>query len=360
MTVDLTSKLKAEAERLGFDLVGIALATAPASHPLLIDWLEAGCAAGMDYMQHQAEPRRHPESILSGVKTVVMVGFVYGEPSERDPTETEGKVARYAQGADYHQLLWGRLGKLLRWIKSERPGIKGRAVADSAPLLERDFAQRAGLGWLGKNTMLIHPRLGSFTVLGALLLDEELTPDEPFVFDRCGTCTRCLDACPTDAFDGPHRLDARKCISYWTIEHRGDLPESMADHLDGWAFGCDVCQDVCPWNRKAPPTREPALKPRGEWTNPDLVEWLEINEEAWAQRLRGSALRRTKRVGLVRNACLILGTRRLPKAIPALRRLLTDDDETIRSAAAWALGRINGQTPPSRGPAEVSHESPIS
>ena len=340
MTDDLSARLKAEAVRLGFELVGITPAVVPSGYPRMLDWLDAGCAAEMGYMHRQAEARHHPESILAGVKTVVMVGLVYGQPAEREPSPTEGKIARYAQGGDYHECLWDRLDMLLGWLRTERPDIRGRAVADTAPLLERDFARLAGLGWQGKNTMLIHPRAGSFTVLGALLLDADLSPDAPFEFDRCGTCTRCLDACPTDAFDGPYQLDARRCISYWTIEHRGEMPDAAAESLDGWAFGCDVCQDVCPWNRKAPSGREPALASRDEWANPDLIAWLDRSPEAWQTALKGTAQKRTKRVGLVRNACLILGTRRVREAVPALRRLFDDEDPTIRWAAKWALRKI--------------------
>jgi epoxyqueuosine reductase len=342
IAVDLTERLKSEALRLGFDLVGIAPAVVPSGYPRFREWLEAGCGAEMAYLDRQAEPRRHPESILDGVKTVIMVGVVYGQAPERAPEPNEAKIARYAQGGDYHEFLWDRLGTLLGWLQSEIPDLRGRAIADTAPLLERDFAQLAGLGWQGKNTMLINPRVGSYTLLGALLIDMELPCDSPFAFDRCGTCTRCLDACPTDAFDGPHRLDARRCISYWTIEHRGPIPDTWAENLDGWAFGCDICQDVCPWNRKAPPGRQPSLSPREEWKNPDLLAWLDRDAAAWKAILKGTAQKRSKRAGLVRNACLILGTRQSREAIPSLRRLLADEDETIRWAADWALRKIGG------------------
>jgi epoxyqueuosine reductase len=340
---DLSTRLKTEAARLGFDFVGIAPALSPPGYPQFLDWLASGCAAGMSYLEDKAEARRHPESVLPGVRSVVVAGFVYGEPSIPS-TRTQGKVARYAQGGDYHDVLWRRLESLLHWLRTERPAMKGRAVADTAPLLERDYARLAGLGWIGKNTMLIQPRIGSFTVLGALLIDIELSPDRPFEADRCGTCTRCLDACPTDAFDGPYRLDASRCISYWTIEHRGSMPDEAAESLDGWAFGCDVCQDVCPWNRKAPAGREPALSPRDEWVNPDLLTWLVREPSEWSTHLKGTALKRAKRAGLIRNAALILGNRRVVEAIPHLRRLLGDDDETIRRAATWALDRIEGRT----------------
>ncbi len=339
MTDDLTPRLKAEALRLGFDFVGVAPAVAPPGYPQFLDWLESGCSAGMDYLPDRADARRHPDSVLPGVRSVVVAGFVYGAPSP-ELGERQGKVARYAQGGDYHRLLWDRLGRLGEWLEIERPGTNARAVSDTAPLLERDFARLAGLGWIGKNTMLIHKQLGSFTVLGALLTDADMTPDVPFESDHCGTCTRCLDACPTDAFAGPHRLDARRCISYWNIEHRGVMPDEPAASLDGWAFGCDVCQDVCPWNRKAPSGREPDLAQRDAWVNPDLIAWLDRTPEEWADALRGTALKRAKRAGLVRNAALILGARGVREAIPSLRRLLDDPDPTVRWAADWALRRI--------------------
>ena len=344
MPDELATRLKAEALRLGFDFVGIAPAVSPPGYPHFLDWIESGCAAGMDYLPARAAAREHPEAVFHGVRSVVVAGFVYGAPS-LEPSPIQGKVARYAQGDDYHRLLWRRLDNLLSWLRAERPGIDGRAVCDTAPLLDRDFARLAGIGWIGKNTMLINRRLGSFTVFGALLTDAELSPDPVFEADHCGTCTRCLDACPTDAFDGPYRLDARRCISYWTIEHRGPLPPEAAGSLDGWAFGCDVCQDVCPWNRKAPIGREASLMPREDRVNPDLIAWLERTPDEWTARLEGSAFKRAKRTGLVRNAALILGSRRAHEAIPALTRLLDDPDSTIRWAAQWSLHRIGVNGP---------------
>ena len=345
MPDELATNLKSEALRLGFDFAGIAPAVSPPGYPHFLDWIDAGCAAGMDYLPARAEARGHPDSIFPGVRSVVVAGFVYGAPSP-EPSKTQGKVARYAQGDDYHPLLWRKLEDLLAWLRAERPGTSGRAVCDTAPLLDRDFARLAGLGWIGKNTMLINRRLGSFTVLGALLSDADLTPDPAFEADHCGTCTRCLDACPTEAFDGPYRLDARRCISYWTIEHRGPMPSEAAGSLEGWAFGCDICQDVCPWNRKAPIGRETSLTPRDDRVNPDLIAWLERPPEEWAAPLKGTSLKRAKRAGLVRNAALILGSRRADEAIPALTRLLDDPDSTIRWAAAWALHRIGEEDLP--------------
>ena len=339
---DLTDRLKAEAIRLGFDALGIAPAVAPPGYPSYLEWLTRDKAAGMDYLHRQAPARAHPANLLDGVRSVVVASFVYGHPESIAEGATRGKVARYARGEDYHELLWRRLETLLSWLQAERPGTVGRAVCDTAPLLERDFARLSGLGWVGKNTMLIDRRLGSFTVLGALLTDAELRPDAPLEVNHCGTCTRCLDACPTDAFDGPYALDAGKCLSYWTIEHKGPIPEAFADKLDGWAFGCDVCQDVCPWNRKAPPGREPALSPRPDAAAPDLLAWLTADAAEFRSSWKGTALSRAKRSGLVRNAASILGTRRVAEAVPALMALLDDPDPTIRVSAAWALGRIEG------------------
>jgi epoxyqueuosine reductase len=343
---DLTERLKAEAIRLGFDQVGIAPAVAPPGYPDFRRWLEAGRAAEMGYLQRQEPGRAHPSALLEGVRSVVMVSVVYGSKDDAGSAEpaarTVGKVARYARGADYHRVLWDKLGLLLDWLRAERPEARGRAVVDTAPLLERDFARLAGLGWIGKNTMLIGRRTGSFTFLGALLTDLDLTCDPPHQANHCGTCTRCLDACPTDAFAGPYQLDARRCISYWTIEHRGPIPDPAAGQLEGWVFGCDVCQDVCPWNRKAPSGRMTELAPSREWDHPDLVRWLEDGREAWRARLNGTAAARAKRTGLLRNAALVLGARGAAEAEGALIARLNDRDEdpVVRAAAAWALGRL--------------------
>ena len=245
----------------------------------------------MDYLRRNQAARSHPSHVLHNVRSVILVSLVYGrrEPESNPRSATQGNVARYARGGDYHPLIWTKLEELLQWLRTECPGLEGRAVADTAPLLERDFARLAGLGWIGKNTMLINRKLGSFTILGALLVDGELDYDAPHDSDHCGSCTRCLDLCPTQAFTEAYQLDARRCISYWTIEHRGMLSETDGSELDGWVFGCDVCQDVCPWNRKAPPGRHPELDARPEWTNPDLLEWLARDRNEWKAMLEGTA-----------------------------------------------------------------------
>ena len=246
------------------------------------------------------------------------------------------------RGADYHRVFWDKLESLLASLQGLCPTVRGRAVVDTAPLLERDFARLAGLGWIGKNTMLISRRLGSFTFLGALLVDIELAYDTPHDTDHCGRCTRCLDACPTGAFPQPYELDARRCISYWTIEQKGMIADENAAELNGWVFGCDVCQDVCPWNRKAPSGRMAELEARPEWSDPDLLEWLSRDDAEWKSKLKGSAQARTKRAGLLRNAALVLGARGLRAAAPFLVARLDDPDEdaSVRASAAWALGQI--------------------
>lgn len=343
MNADLTRELKAEAARLGFDRVGVAPAQAPETYPAFLDWLRSEFDAGMTYLARNATARAHPDAILDGVRSIVMVSLVYGRPEPGEATRTQGKVARYARGADYHDLLWRRLDALAEWLRTRVPQVRVRGVADTAPLLERDFARLAGLGWFGKNTMLIDRRLGSFTVLGALLVDLDLEADSPHATSHCGVCTRCLDACPTYAFAGPYLLDARKCISYWTIEHRGPIPDDMAGQLDGWVFGCDICQDVCPWNRKAPAGRTPKLEAAPPWTHPDLIAWLARDAVEFSRSLKGSALSRAKRSGLLRNAALLLGSRRVIEATPVLIERLSDADPVIRAAASWALRQIGDE-----------------
>ncbi|MGO9463706.1 MAG: tRNA epoxyqueuosine(34) reductase QueG [Isosphaeraceae bacterium] len=344
--IELTERLKAEARRLGFDDVGIAPAVAPPGYPDFLRWLAAGRQAGMGYMERHRAQRSHPRSVFEGVRSVVVVSVVYGrDDGPVTPVGvTQGKIAQYARGADYHGVLRQKLAALLGWLRTESPGAAGRGVVDTAPLLERDFARLAGLGWIGKNTMLISRRLGSFTFLGALLVDVELAYDRPHEANHCGSCTRCLDACPTEAFAGPYQLDSGRCISYWTIEHRGMIPDEPASQLDGWVYGCDICQDVCPWNRKAPAGQLPEFEARAEWTAPDLLDWLDCDRVQWDAILRDAAQRRSKRAGLLRNAALVLGSRRLTAAVAPLAARLDDPDEDalVRASAAWALGQIGG------------------
>ncbi len=337
----LEERLKQQAHALGFELAGIAPAADADGFDRLRDWLQRGFAGTMDYLPRHADARRHPSSILPEVRSVLMVAMNYRPAQERQTlSQRHGRIARYARGSDYHHVLRERLRRLLDWLLQQRPDCLGRGVVDTAPLLERDFARRAGLGWFGKNTMLLNKRIGSYFFIGALLTNLELACDPPHRANHCGTCTACLDACPTNAFVEPGLLDARRCISYLTIEHRGEVPEELRSGLGDWLFGCDVCQEVCPWNRKAPPGAEPALQGSGELEELDLIEVLGLSEEAFRRRFRGTALLRTKRCGLLRNAALVLGNTADAAALPALRRALEDPEPLVREAARWAIDNI--------------------
>ncbi len=339
----LEARLKAHAQALGFELVGIAAATPADGFDRLRDWLERGFAGTMEYMHRHGDARRHPASILPEVRSILMVGMNY-KPAEEPDSSTRGKIARYARGADYHDVLRERLNRLLAWLQTERPGCHGRGVVDTAPLLERDFARRAGLGWFGKNTMLLNKRLGSYFFLGALLVDLDLRPDAVHETNHCGTCTACLDACPTAAFVSPGMLDARRCISYLTIELKGSVPAELREGVGDWLFGCDICQEVCPWNRKAPAGVEPLLQARPDLEALDPLELLGLSDDDFRRRFRGTALARTKRRGLLRNAALVLGNIGDATALPALRQALEDSEATVREAAAWAIARIEERT----------------
>jgi epoxyqueuosine reductase len=340
---ELTVGLKEEARRRGFALAGVCRAVAPPGVGRFRDWLAAGFAGEMRYLNDRADAYAHPRHVLDGVRSIVMLGMAYRN-SEPAPTGmNEGRVSRYAWGGDYHELIWRRLDELSDWLVNRCDGnCRARGVVDSAPLLEREFAQLAGLGWIGKNTLLLHRELGSWFFLAALLTDMELDYDEPFAADHCGTCTACLDACPTDAFVAPYVLDARKCISYLTIEKRTAIDVTLREPMDDWLFGCDVCQEVCPWNSRqhnTARTDEPHFG-AAEGMNPvQLGELFWLDDEAFRQRFRHTPLWRAKRRGLLRNAAIVLGNRPTPAAIPALKKGLYDPEPLVREACDWALNQ---------------------
>jgi epoxyqueuosine reductase len=353
---ELAAGLKAEAVRLGFSLAGIAPAVEADGFERFLLWLDRGYAGAMDYLHRQAPRRRHPDSILPGVRSVLMLGMEYEGRSSHpfDEAAFRGQVASYAAGPDYHRFIWDRLNQLADWLASAVPGCSAHGVTDTAPLLERDFARRAGLGWVGKNTMLINPQRGSFFFLAALLTDLELPADEPFAKTHCGTCTACLDACPTGAFPEPHVLDATKCISYLTIELRSEIPEVFREPIGNWLYGCDVCQDACPWNHKHSPG--PIGFPHDaslEWLDP--VELLGLDADGFRTRFKKTSLFRNRRAGLLRNAAIVLGNKGDERALPALERALGDAEPVIRQAAGWAIERIRQRV--GRQSNDVSHES---
>ncbi len=361
MNADLTRDLKAEALRAGFTLAGVAPAATPPGYANFLDWLDRGYAGEMAYLERRKTAYAHPSGVLPEVKSVVMLGMSYGEggrgaggesgrPKTLGRSSIPGIVARYARGeADYHELIRERLRRLGDFLHERRPGSRTRGVVDTAPLLERDFARLAGLGWFGKNTMLIDKRAGSWFFLAGLLTDAVLDYDEPHVNSHCGTCTRCLDACPTDAFPQPGVLDATRCISYLTIELKGPIPEPLREGVGNRLFGCDVCQDVCPWNRKAPPAKDPAFAPRPDLHPIDALELLSLTPQEFKMRFAGTSLERPKRAGLLRNAAVVLGNAGNAAAVPALTAALDDEEPLVREAAAWALGRLMPERLPREG-----------
>jgi len=304
--LSVSGLIKAQAYGLGFDLVGIT-SLAPAESARAFDeWISQGYAGDMDYLARGAEKRRDSRLPFAGTTHAIVVGLDYGG---REPA---GPVARYARGDDYHDIITNRLNELHEWLVSEvgRP-IQGKAYVDTGPILERDLARRAGLGWFGKNTNLVNPKLGSFFFLGALLVDLDLEIDAPFESDRCGTCTRCLDACPTDAFVAPRVLDATRCISYLTIENKGDIPEALRQPIGELIYGCDICQEVCPWNvRFSRDLKEPAFAARDFLAGKDgrtlARDLMEMTQDEFTAAFKGSPMKRAKLRGLKRNAAVVL------------------------------------------------------
>ncbi len=342
-THEVTNRIKERARELGFQLCGVCPATSPLGVARLDEWLAAGYGGQMHYIADRREAYADPGHVLEGVQSLVMLGMVYSGISDTMPTNgTTGRVARYAQGSvDYHDLIRERLHALADTLRDLVPAATTRGVVDTAPLLEREFAQRAGLGWVGKNTLLLSKHAGSYFFLAALLTDVVLDFDVPFQADHCGTCTACLDACPTDAFPQPYVLNASRCISYLTIELRDAVAVDLRAAIGDWVFGCDICQEVCPWNRAVPPSAEGSFMPQPELNPLDLPPLFELDEAEFRQRFRHTPLWRAHRRGLLRSAAIALGNQRDPAAMPALGKGLNDMEPLVRGAAAWALGQFS-------------------
>ena len=345
----LSERVKGLALAVGFDLAGVARAESTPETEFLREWLARGYAGEMTYLERRVEERIDPRRLLEGARSVVAVGLVYDPGGACEPKPGTGEVARYAGGEDYHTVLRERLRALEAGIEAlaARP-LRTRSYVDTGPVAERVFAAYAGLGWIGKNTCLIHPRLGSYVFLAVLVTDLELAPDarEP---DHCGSCRACLDACPTDAFAAPYVLDATRCISYTTIEARGPIAPGLREAHGDRLFGCDICQEVCPWNLRER-RRVPAdplglrarLAPRSAWLRPSLVWVLGLTEEAWREVTRKTALRRTKHRGLLRNALVAAGNSGDVALAPHVRRHAEGPDPLLAEHARWALERLGG------------------
>ena len=302
----LTAYIKQKARDLGFSMVGIARADLLTNEEArLNEWLGRGYHGTMAWMQKEPEKRVDVRRIVPAAKSVISVALNYYDPTNHSNSDGTGKISRYAWGDDYHVVMTSRIQSLVDCIKSEKPDVHSAAYVDTGPVLDKAWAVRAGIGWLGKHTNVITKEYGSWVFLGEIIVDAELEYDEP-IADFCGSCTACIEACPTDAIVESYVLDSTKCISYLTIENKEGIPEELKPKLANWVYGCDICQDVCPWNRFQQPTDENAFRPREENIDPDLHALSTIAEEEFSRRFRRSPVKRTKRRGLVRNAKAVL------------------------------------------------------
>jgi len=339
--------LQAEAERLGFVYCGIAPAQPAPHYAVFTRWLAQGLHGGMAYLAraHEITARADPRRLMENCRSVISLAVRYPAPEQIEVKEgyPYGRIAAYACAADYHIVLPQRMEALQAVVRRLTGSqVAMRSFTDTAPILERGFARLAGMGWIGKNTCLISPRFGSYLLLAELLVSAELPPAEPFPFDRCGTCRRCIQACPTGCIRPDRTLDAARCISYLTIEHKGVIPRDLRPKLGNWIFGCDICQQVCPWNRRSArqpfdPLFAPRLPP-----SPDLRSELTLSAEDFRRRCAGTPLTRPKRRGYLRNVAVALGNGRNPQDVPLLAAVLQGEAEPlVRAHAAWALGQID-------------------
>jgi epoxyqueuosine reductase len=339
---ELTQKIKKYAQELGFPLVGVTTPDPPPHLDFFQKWLQAGYQASMEWLgtPRSLERRADPRVILPECRSILVLGSPY--PAPRGNLEG-GNIASYALNQDYHDVLGKRLPDLVTaiedWVGEPVPN---RCYTDTGPVLEKELAMRAGLGWIGKNTTLINKEFGSYFFLAEILLGVELVSDEPIIDNYCGSCTSCLDTCPTQALTGPYTLDANRCISYLTIEHRNGIPEKLRSQMGDWIFGCDICQIICPWNKpgqEAPDILE-EFQPRDELLGIDPLLELGLTQEEFSTRFKGSPIKRAKRRGYLRNVAVALGNRGEPDALPVLEKALKDQEEDVRSHAEWAILQV--------------------
>ncbi|MCC6985617.1 MAG: tRNA epoxyqueuosine(34) reductase QueG [Anaerolineales bacterium] len=336
----LTQAVKDKARQLGFILAGVTSSEPPAHFDIFQGWLDSNHHGTMDYLasERSRSRRSDPKLILPECKSILVLAFPYSPNAEGGMQKAEYKIAGYALGDDYHDIIPPRLQEIVQFVE-ERVGrpIPNRYYTDTGPILERELAQRAGLGWVGKNSMLINPRAGSTFLLAEILLGIELEQDKSCATDHCGTCTRCIDACPTDCILPNRAIDARRCISFLTIENKGDIPEGLRPQIGTWIFGCDICQQVCPWNRFSPPA-DPALKP--SISLPVRADDLTLTSSEFNQRFKRSPLKRAKRRGYLRNLSVAVGNTGNEKDIFILGEAAKDEEELIRDHAEWAVKEI--------------------
>jgi len=337
----LAARAKALALEAGFDLAGIAAADSPRELAFFGEWVARGYAGEMAYLATQVKKRSELRAAFPWARSVIAVGLQYDTPGpySTEAAQDRGWIARYAWGDDYHDVMVTMLGRLADRLTEAAGPFRSRVYVDTGPIVERAYAAAAGLGAWGKNTCLLHPEHGSWFFLGEVVTDLDLAPDAPRP-DMCGSCTACLDACPTGAFPAPYVLDATRCISYLTIEVKGALPEDRREGLGRQVFGCDICQDVCPWNRRRRHRGAGAFEARPGLQSPDLTELAGLDEEAFRARFRKSPVKRAKRRGLLRNVAVAIGNARDASRRPVLERLAGDQDPIVREHAQWALARL--------------------
>jgi len=342
---DLKQIIKDKARQLGFFLAGVTSPEPPPHYSTFKNWLAQGHHGTMEYIDNDRSRTRraNPLEILPECKSILVLATPYN-PSLPQAEGLEVRVASYAHGADYHDILPTRMQELVQFIEEQVGGpIKNRYYTDTGPILERDLAQRAGIGWIGKNTCLINPKQGSYFLLSEIFLDLALEPDPPFTTDHCGTCTRCIEACPTDCILPNRTLDATRCISYLTIELKDDIPIDLREKIGDWVFGCDICQTVCPWNRFAPEGDSAFM---GKEPHPSLTEELALTPQAFNQRFKRTPIQRAKRRGYLRNIAVVLGNTADMHALPVLQNALNDEEPMIREHAGWAIEKINRRKNP--------------
>ena len=345
--MNLTEQIKVQAQKLGFELVGILPVEPSQTVDHYEQWLKDGHAGEMDYLEKHLSLKRDPRQILPEAQSIVALAINYytlDPPKSLAEDSSRGQISRYAWGTDYHRLIRLKLDRLATFIqKAAEEKVKTRVYVDTAPVLEREYAERAGIGWIAKNTNVIHWRAGSWFFLGGILVSIKLDTDVPLLRGSCGTCTRCIEACPTDAILAPNILDSRLCISYLTIELKGSIPHKLRPQMDNLIFGCDICQEVCPWNSKAVPTKERDFYPRKGNLAPTLLSLINMTQEQFSRRFKHSPIKRAKRRGFLRNVAVALGNWKDRAAAPALKQALNDDESLVRGHAAWALGQIGGK-----------------
>ncbi|MDK1119225.1 MAG: tRNA epoxyqueuosine(34) reductase QueG [Anaerolineae bacterium] len=344
--MDLKQKIKNQAQRQGFLLTGITSPEPPQHLSTFEQWLNSGYHGSMGYLAtDQARTRRaDPRKILPECKSILVLGTPYSNPKSAEATERNsptGRVASYAWGDDYHKILNAKLKELVAFIEAQvGHAVPNRYYTDTGPILERDLAQRAGLGWIGKNTCLINPKEGSYFFLAEILLGIDLEPDVPVTTDHCGTCTRCIEACPTDCILPNRTIDAQRCISYLTIELKDDIPEDIRPLIGDWVFGCDICQSVCPWNRFSDQEVDDAFTPRVDVPHPNLIHELEILPESFSRKFKNSPVKRAKRRGYLRNVIVAMGNSQNTSVIPALEKAKDDEEPMLNEHIAWAIDNI--------------------